>query len=625
MLPSYIPLKKSTFALTIGLLCLFTNTYAQKYDPFDGKAQDFHVQLTRYFKSQEDEKASLKLLSDSTAAFHKDSVWNLNNLRAHLDRYESLLVSLQRHLQYYRLVCYKNNKDTLAQHTGQKIDESIDELQDATNSILQKTPFTAINSTQLSKYFLVKYQYLLVQAKQNAAHNLSTHDDHLINTLLDAHLIDRYDALMDNVKADSITYNGKKYNPVNDKQIFLKSPDSLLRKMGMTAYYQAYANHGEILAATLIDITKQRTALFKAYGFKSAPERTYARKLQLSEASVKQMLTEMTTHADVLKAYQQLQTDQVKRVTGISHVHSWDTTLPMGFTWQPLPFSQVRPLVLDALAPLGTEYVQHFAYLLNPTNGELDIAPGPNRVTEFTSVGFPRVPESLYMKSYGGALSDVSHLIHEGGHAIHEQLISENLSVPSYVQGPNFLFESYAMLNELLLLDALEKKDTTVKGKAFYTKQFLDKLSLEVFTSAEEGAFEQGLYDGVTAGNINTQADVDSLYAGIMNKYDIYFPNEPQRHSEWINKRLVFDDPLYNVNYLYAMLVTCKLYELQHTDPKTFATNYTALLKNGFNAPVNVLLKKFMGFDLDNTTLLSGALQLMRDKTAQLKALYAQY
>jgi len=390
----------------------------------------------------------------------------------------------------------------------------------------------------------------------------------------------------------------------------------------MTAYNKAYSDHAELLGATLIDITRQKIALAKLRGFSSAPERTYQRRLQLSESSVKQLLTAMTLHSDVLKAYQQIQQKQIKLTAGLNQVHSWDTFLPVGFTTKPMPYAHVVPLILNALSPLGEIYGQYFARLLDPANGELDIAGGPNRVTEFTSVGFPGVPESLYMKSYNGSLREVSRLAHEGGHAVHEQLMSDNLSIPSYRNGPSFLYESYAMFNELLLMDALEKQEKTIEGKAYYTKMFLDKLSLEVFTSAEEGAFEQGVYDGVAKGSINNREDIDSLYAGIMNKYDIYFASEPQRRSEWINKRLVFDDPIYNVNYLYAILVSCKLYTMVHETPKGFGVKYTALLKNGFNAPAEDLLKKFMGFGLDENALLKGTLQMMNDKTVLLKTLY---
>jgi oligoendopeptidase F len=72
-----------------------------------------------------------------------------------------------------------------------------------------------------------------------------------------------------------------------------------------------------------------------------------------------------------------------------------------------------------------------------------------------------------------------------------------------------------------------------------------------------------------------------------MNKYDIFFPQEPERKSEWIQRRLFFEDPLYNINYLYAILVACKFYDIAHRDPQKFADNYNKLLRNGFNDTVD--------------------------------------
>ncbi|MFL9484802.1 M3 family metallopeptidase [Chitinophagaceae bacterium LWZ2-11] len=610
-----------------ALIFLSFTGHTQQYDPFDGNAKSFHANMGRYFESRLQEQASRKLLLDSVRLFQKDTFFNLRNVYARLGQYEQLSISLNRHYIYYQLAGYINNKDTAGRAALNEMDAAISSINIEINEALQQPIITTLTTEQLTRSGLTKYAYLLVKAKQERSHNLSVRDEKLLSELSDNtmdRLVDRYDNLMDNIQAADITAGDKKLNPINDRGAILKSKDTAIRAIGMKAYYTAYNAHSEVLAATLIDITAQKTALAKIRGYKTAPERVYAKRLQLQEEDVRTLLEEMTLHADVFKVYQQLQTDQVKKVTGLTNVHSWDLALPMGNTWQPQSYAQTKQLILQALNPLGSVYTQNFAWLLNPENGALEIGPGTNRVTENTSIGYPGVPVSLYMKSYNGALGDVLRLSHEGGHAIHQKLMSDGKIVPSYASGPEFLFEAYAMLNELLVLDELQKQAVTIQGKAYFTKQFLDKLSFEIFTSAQEGAFEQGLYDGVAKGKINTEKEVDSLYASIMKSYDSFFINEPERHSEWINKRLLFDDPLYNVNYLYAILVTCKLYEMLHDNPAAFAGKYNALLSNGFDAPAADLLKKFMGFGLDNQALLNGALQIMKDKTDALKQLYEQ-
>jgi len=587
------------------LLCFSVHSIAQQFDPFEGKAVQFHVRFPRYFNSDAAEQSSRNVLLDSVAAFKRDFGWSPANLRAHLDAYEKLLVSLQMHHTYFTLKCYVNNQDTVSKQVRNQLNDSIASVQARVDRLLIKPDLIKAAGKE------TKYHYLVEQATQDSGHRLSDKEETVISKLGDemiAHLAERYDHLMDSIQA-------------GNKSAILKNPDSVLRRTGMLTYYAAYDRHGEVFAGTLIDITGQKTATAKLRGFNSATEMTYQNSLQLPEASVKKLLTELSKQSGVLGDYQRLLSNQVSRATGLKQVHSWDTSLPIGFTAAPMTFTQARSLILTALAPLGKEYIAAFARLLDPANGQLEIAGGPNRMTEFTSVGFPGVPESLYMKSFSGSEREVSRLAHEGGHAVHEQLMSDHVTVPSYKNGPSFLFEAYAIFNELLLIDELEKRAQTREGKAHYTKMFLDKLALEVFTSAEEGEFEQRLYDGVAAGGIHNRNDIDTLYAGIMKPYDLYFAGEPQRRSEWINKRLLYDDPIYNINYLYAALVSCKLYTLQHQDPRGFAIKYTALLQNGFDAPADDLLKKYMGFGLDKDALLKGTLELMKNKTAELRGL----
>jgi oligoendopeptidase F len=594
---------------------------AQSFDPFDGQAAAFRSRLERYFSSPAKELEERRRLLDSAAVFSKGEPWTYAMLDDQLALYEKLLVSLNRHYVYFQLLAYRDKRDTAARSAKNQLDQLSDNLDRYTAGQLRRPLFTVLAGDKA-----YRYHYLLQKTRSDAAHELDPVPAGIAARLSDPliqRLTNRYDNLMDDIRVpDLLLPDGQKLNPVTNRNKVLQHPDAAVRARGMKTYYHAYSAHAELLAATLIDITAAKDAAAQLRGFKSGPEATYARRLQLPEDSVRAMLRQMMNLAEVLKNYQRVQAAQVKLITGLDTVHSWDMGLPSGYNFQPVGFGQVKALTLRAFRPLGKSYQHLFAWLLDPANGALDIAASPYRVNENTSVGYPGVPVTLYMKSYSGSLGEVLRLSHEGGHAIHVQLMSEAGIVPSYAAGPGFLFEAYAMLNELLVLDELQKKAATVRARAFYTKAFLDKLSLEIFTASEEGSFEQGIYEGVAAGRIHDRRDVDSLYAGIMGRYDLFFPAEPERRSEWVNKRLVFDDPLYNVNYLYAMLLSCRLYAQAHRDPADFGRRYAALLQNGFDAPADELIWKFMGFGLDNEALLRSALELMEQRTKELALLY---
>lgn len=624
----YLLRSRCLWALLVVFFC-GAQTMAQNKTVFGNDAEKFHASLTRYFLSAQQEQETLTRLLDTVAKFHADSQWNRKNLAGRLEQYQRLLVSLKRHYVYRRLCAMRNTKDTSEQAHVSVVSDKVSLLQSFVNSALQQPVITAISAADWEKLRLTKFAWLLQQAKELAAHLPSVHDQEIVNRIgnpIYNSFIDRYDRLMDEVKAEPVTTpEGKQLDPLTNRSAIYRHKDAAVRTAGAAAYYKAYEQHREVIAATLVNIAVQGTALAKQYGYKSATERIYAKRLQLPEESVKEMLQGMTQYAGVLKNFQQVQAANARKITGLEKVHSWDLSVPSGYTAAPVQtFEEARQTLLRALAPLGNTYTSHFAWLMDPENGGLEIAGGKNRLTENTSVGFPGVPVSLYMTGYNGETRSTLVLIHEGGHAIHQQLMTEGTTVPSYSAGPAFLNEAFAMFNELLLLDEWTKSNENVAAKAFYTQSFASYLATEIFTSAEEGAFEQAVYDGVANGTVYTWQDVDSVYGQVMKQYDYFFADEPIRHCEWINKRLLFDDPVYNITYLYAVLVACKLYDMVHVDPADFAVRYTALLKNGFDAPAATLLKKFMGFGLDREALLNAALDLMRKKTAALQSLYAQ-
>lgn len=616
-------------ALALLSITTFCPVKAQSYDPFDGHSSKFHVDLTRYFENRDAEAYKRNQLFSEADSFMADSLWQPALLHKKLTSYDQLLIKLKRHYEYYRLLNYRNSKDTIARQVKNNVEEKLDRLGNYLSQQLGRKEIRKIFADPNLERSLVPYKYFVDQINNSVGLKPSPQEQLLIEKLGKstlAHLTDRYDRLMDDISApDIILKDGTKLNPIFNRNALLQNKDPEVRKAATLAYRAAYGAHGEIMAATLIDIARQKNILSKLEGFKNATARNYIAALQLPESSVKSLLAEVASHAHLLKTYQQVLVGHAAKSTALDSVRSYDLSAADAYAYKPMPYAAVKDLIIGATVPLGKSYTEEFAWLLDPANGAMEIAGGTgSRVNEYTSIGYAGVPVSLYMRTYNGTLSSLLTLSHEGGHAIHQKLMNSQLLIPAYASGPNFLFEAFAMLNELLVLDKLQAGAKDIQGKAYYTQQFLNILSLEIFTAAEEGLFEQKLYDGVANGKIETKEDIDSLYAAVMGDYDLFFPKEPERKSEWINKRLFFDDPIYYVNYLYAMLVACKLYDQLNEEPKKFTSRYLALLKNGFDAPATVLLEKFMGFKLDNNALLKSTLRLMQGKTETLRLFYEQ-
>ena len=82
---------------------------------------------------------------------------------------------------------------------------------------------------------------------------------------------------------------------------------------------------------------------------------------------------------------------------------------------------------------------------------------------------------------------------------------------------------------------------------------------------------------------------------------------------------LMYEDPLYDVNYVYGGLLALKYYELYTTRHDWFVPRYMALLKNGFNQSPAELLHQFLDIDLSGPSLLNDDLALLNRRLTQLE------
>lgn len=82
---------------------------------------------------------------------------------------------------------------------------------------------------------------------------------------------------------------------------------------------------------------------------------------------------------------------------------------------------------------------------------------------------------------------------------------------------------------------------------------------------------------------------------------------------------LMYEDPLYDVNYVYGGLLALKYYDLYTTRREWFVPHYIALLKNGFNHPPAELLHEFLDIDLSGPALLNDDLELLSRRLGQME------
>jgi oligoendopeptidase F len=407
---------------------------------------------------------------------------------------------------------------------------------------------------------------------------------------------------------------------IRQRNLIAASANGRVREEGFKKRYAGFASQRDLLAFALIHTVQAQTALAKAHHYTDAPARKYE-SLHFKPAETRSLLASMAEHGDVVKRYEKIRSHAIER--GYQQpAHEWDLSAPEpGFTPPIASLAEARGVFHEAFAGLGKEYQAAFDDLLDPSSGRADILPGgsANRYTSGFSVGFAGSTSMLFYGRYDGTFKDLSVIAHEGGHATHRQLMSANGVSPSYSRGPHFLFESFAEFNELVLADFMAEHAATPELQRYYRERWMNIKGLDAFYGAQDALLEQAIYDGAAAGTIRNADDLDSLSLKIDAQFSQFPGSTPEVRSRWATVDLMFEDPLYDVNYVYGGLLALKYYDLYTTRREWFVPRYMALLKNGFDHPPAELLQQFLGIDISGPLLLNDDLALLNRRLDQLE------
>lgn len=305
-------------------------------------------------------------------------------------------------------------------------------------------------------------------------------------------------------------------------------------------------------------------------------------------------------------------------------LHAWDLDRAVSYSPARVSLPAALRLILAAEKPMGAEYTREYARLFDPASGRLEWCRAESCDKAGFSVGYAGLTSGLFYGSYTGDVNSMRAVAHEAGHAVHQELMAEHQPLAVYNVGPKFMFESFAIFNELLFLDHLYRTADSPAARAYYLNRFLDDATFQVWGSAKETDLEQSIYAAAAHGKLHDAAGLDALTLRVFARYMPAPTLDPRMKVYWARNRLYFTDPVYDVNYLFAGLLAIEYLRRFHDDPEGFASRYVALLENGFTDTPQALEKKFLGINLDDAQgLVRDASELIARRASVLKDLVA--
>ena len=294
-----------------------------------------------------------------------------------------------------------------------------------------------------------------------------------------------------------------------------------------------------------------------------------------------------------------------KEALGLETYHLYDGSIPLVDFDKTYDYDEIKPWILEAVAPLGKDYVTGMQEIFD--GRWIDVYENDGKRGGAFSAGVYGVHPYMLL-NYNETLDNVFTVAHEVGHAMHTKLSYANqpFATADYTI---FVAEVASTLNEALLLEYLFNKSEDPKERVMLLQQAIDNIVGTFYTQVLFADFEWQAHKMVEQGQPITAEVLQELYATLEHDYhgdavvlDEYY------HSTWSRISHFYGSPYYVYKYATCFASSARLVaEVLSQDEKTRAEatkRYLTLLKSGGN-------------DYPNEQLLTAGVDLSQPETIQ--------
>ncbi|MGZ5039260.1 MAG: oligoendopeptidase F [Usitatibacter sp.] len=204
------------------------------------------------------------------------------------------------------------------------------------------------------------------------------------------------------------------------------------------------------------------------------------------------------------------------KMLGVAEMRYYDIYPPLVAGGREYPIDEGTRMMLEAVKPLGDEYVD--AMKKGLAGRWMDVYPRPRKLSGAHMAGEAYDVHPLLLINYTGNYESVTTIAHEWGHAMHTYLSNKGQPYATS-QYATFVAEIASTLNEALLLDYALKTAKSDDERLLYLGSALEGLRGTFFRQAMFGQFEEETHARVDKGEALTGADYTRIYADILRRY----------------------------------------------------------------------------------------------------------
>ncbi|MEO8125398.1 MAG: M3 family oligoendopeptidase, partial [Burkholderiales bacterium] len=348
------------------------------------------------------------------------------------------------------------------------------------------------------------------------------------------------------------------------------------RERVMDAFFGAWKTYERTVGTLLLSQLKQDKTYAEVRKYPDSISRALDGD-NMPVAVIDSLIAQTNANLPTLHRYFKLRA----KLLGVEKMSYYDVYPPIVSGDYKFPLAQGKALTLEAVAPLGADYVATLGKAFD--SRWMDAYPRPHKMSGAHMAGYAYDVHPYVLMNYMDDYESLTTLAHEWGHAMHSVLTdrAQPFVTSDYA---TFVAEIASTFNEELLLARMLKTAKTDDERLFYLGNALEGLRATFFRQAMFAEFERQIHARVDKGEPLTGEDMTAAYCDLLKRYhgtaEGVVAIKPEYCVEWAYVPH-FYMPFYVYQYATSIAASSLFAQQVEAGDKGALERYLALLSAG--------------------------------------------